>query len=110
MFGQSWDEAVKGCVTSDGVATLRCIPAVLNNVITFALIASGTVALFFIIWAGAKLVTSGGDQKRVEGARKTLMWAIIGLVIILLSFFILNMVSFFTGVDCIKTFGFGQCA
>jgi len=96
------------CVV-DGVAKLTCLPIVLNNVINFALIASGVVALFFIIWAGAKLVTSGGDQKRVEGARKTLTWAIIGLVIILLAFFIVNMVSFLTGVECIQTIGFGNC-
>jgi hypothetical protein len=108
MFGKSWGSVVSGCV-DNGVATLRCIPAVMQNVITFALIASGVVALFFIIWAGAKMVTSGGDQKRVEGARKTLTWAIIGLVLILLSFFIINMLSYFTGVDCIQRFGFTNC-
>ena len=107
MFGQSWEES--GCVV-DGVAKLTCIPIVLSNVVNFALIASGVVALFFIIWSGAKLVTSEGDQKRVEGARKTLTWAIIGLVIILLSFLIINLISFLTGVSCIQTIGFDNCS
>lgn len=108
MFGRPWNEVVAGCVEG-GVARLTCIPAVLQNVITFALVASGVVALFFIIWSGAKMVTSGGDQKRVDSARKTLTWAIIGLVIILLSFFIVNMISYLTGVECIKSFGFDNC-
>jgi hypothetical protein len=108
MFGKPWGEVVSGCVEG-GVARLTCIPAVMQNVITFALIASGVVALFFIIWSGVRLVTSGGDQKKVEGARKTLTWAIIGLVIILLSFFIVNMVSYLTGVECVSTIGIGNC-
>lgn len=110
MFGKPWNEVVSGCVTDTGVATLRCIPAVFQNVITFALIASGVVAVFFIIWAGAKMVTSGGDQKRIEGARKTLTWAIIGLIIILLAFAIVTFISTITGVDCIQQVGFDNCA
>lgn len=106
MFGQNWGD----CVSDTGVATLQCIPVVFSNIITFALIASGIVALIFIIYSGFKLVTSGGDQKKVEGARKTLTWAIIGLVLILLSFFIVNIVGYVTGVDCINRFGFDNCA
>jgi hypothetical protein len=110
MFGQSWNEAVTDCVTETGVATLRCIPAVMGNVITFALIASGVVALFFVILAGAKLVTSGGDQKKVDSARKTLTWAIIGLVIILLAIFLVNFIGVITGTgECVNTaIGFGK--
>lgn len=104
MFGQEWDD----CVV-DGVAKLTCLPIVLSNVVNFALIASGVVALFFIIWSGARYITSGGDQKRVEGARKTLTWAIIGLILILISFLIVNIVSALTGVTCIQTIGFGNC-
>lgn len=106
MFGAAWDDparGVEGCI-ENGVARLTCLPAVLGNIISFALIASGVVALFFIIFAGAKLVTSAGDQKKVEGARKTLTWAIIGLVIILLAFFIVNFLGVLTGTEeCVNT-------
>lgn len=106
MFGKDWDQIVSGCVT-DGVARLTCIPAVIQNVVGFALIASGIVAVIFIIWAGARYVTSGGDQKRVDAARKTLTWAIIGLIIILMSFFIVNFIGVLTGTqDCINQVGF----
>jgi hypothetical protein len=107
MFGKDWKDVVEGCVTPDGVATLKCIPAVMQNVIGFALLASGIVAVFFIIWGGARYVTSAGDQKRIDAARKTLMWAIIGLILILLSFFIVNFVGVLTGTeDCINKVGF----
>lgn len=108
-----WDpclETVKNANgTEDKVATLQCVPIVLGNIINAALIFSGLVALIFIILSGIKLVTSGGDPKQVEGARKTMTWAIIGLVIIFTSFLIINVISHVTGVSCITTLGLGQC-
>lgn len=88
-----------------GVATLDCITVVFQNVVMAALLFAGIVALFMIILGGIKFLTSGGDPKQVEGARNTLTWAIVGLILILLSFFILNLIGFITGVDLSK-FGF----
>ena len=97
------------CVGSDGVATLSCIPIIFKNVINWALILAGTAAIFFIIFSGIKFITSGGDPKQVEGARKTATWAIIGLLIILFSFAIINIIGIITGATCINTFGFDTC-
>ena len=99
-----WDK----CLEKD-VATLNCIPIVFSNILNWALAFAGVVALFLIIFSGIKFITSGGDPKQVEGARKTLTYAIIGLLIILFSFFILNLISYVTGVECIKMFGFDNC-
>lgn len=104
-----WNDIISDCVTSEGVATLSCIPAVFQNVINGALLFSGVVALFFIILGGIKLMLSQGDPKQVEGARHTLTYAILGLVLILLSFLILNFISSVTRVPCILKFGFESC-
>lgn len=91
------------------VATLTCLPAVFKNLVTAVLVFAGIVALFLIIFSGIKFITSGGDPKQVEGAKNTLTYAIIGLVVILLSFFIINLIAAITGVTCIQFFGFGNC-
>jgi thiosulfate reductase cytochrome b subunit len=96
------------CVVND-VPTLNCLPVVFENVIRAALLFSGVVALFFIILSGIKMITSGGDPKQLEGARQTLTYAIIGLVIVLLSFFIISTIGYITGVQCINQFGFTNC-
>ena len=98
-----------GCLSPEGVATLNCLPIVFNNIVNWALILSGTVALFLIILSGTKYIRSGGDQEKIKGARETLTYAVIGLIIILLSFAIINLISYVTQVPCIKTFGFGNC-
>lgn len=109
MF-KEWGECLQ---TVDGttqqIPTLRCIFPLFDNIVTAALIFAGIVALLFIIFAGIKLIRSAGDQKQVQGARQTLTYAIIGLILIFLSFFFINTISFITGTECIKTFSFDSC-
>src|SRR3989344_2737695 len=93
----------------DGVATLNCIPYVFQNIVNWALIFAAVAAIFLIMFAGIKFLRSGGQEKLVEDARNTLTYAIIGLVVILLSFAIINIISDITQVPCIKKFGFGNC-
>lgn len=91
------------------VATLDCVPIIFQNLISAALIFAGAVTVAFIIISGLKLMGSGGDQKKVADAKGTLTWAIVGLIVILLAFAIVNFISVLTGVDCIKTIGFDNC-
>lgn len=102
-----------GCLADVGsstdIVTISCIPILFSRIIYWLFVLSGVVALFFIIYSGIKLITSSGDPKRVEEAKKTLLWAIIGLVVIFLSFMIVNLVADFTGVNCITEFGFTNC-
>jgi hypothetical protein len=97
-----------GCVVND-VATLQCVPIIFNNLIFWATGLAAIVAVFFIMFSGVKFLTSGGDPKQVEGARKTMTYAIAGLVLILISFAIIKLISIFTGVSCITAFGFNNC-
>lgn len=96
------------CIEND-VPKLTCIPTVFQNLVSWALILAGVVAVFLIVISGYKFINSGGDAKQVEGARQTLTYAIIGLLIVFLSFFIINVISGVTGVECIKIFGFSHC-
>ena len=91
------------------VVTIDCIPPLFANIIYWLLVFSGTVALFFVIFGGIKYLTSGGDPKQTEGARKTIMWALVGLAFVLFSFAIVRIIAEQTGVGCITKFGFGQC-
>lgn len=109
-----WDNCLQSVKDANGtevgqIATLSCIPLVFQNLINWALGLAGVTALVFIMLAGYKWITSNGDPKQAEGAKQTLTFAIIGLVLILVSFFIINMISYFTKVDCIRQFGFTNC-
>lgn len=105
-IGPDWTNCVEG---AKQVATLNCIPIIFNNIVNWALILSGTTALFLIVYSGLRYVRSGGDQEKIKGARETLMYAVIGLIIIFTSFAIINLISYVTKADCIKKFGFDSC-
>jgi hypothetical protein len=94
------------------VTTLDCVFRLVPTLISWALEFAGTVALILIIISGITLITSGGDAKKVEQAKKTLTYAIAGLVLIFLSFFILIFISRTTGVACLdphRTLSFTTC-
>ena len=91
------------------VASLNCFPALFINIINALLGFSGVVAVFLVIYSGIQFIISGGEAKQVEGARKTLTFAVMGLIVVLLSFLIINIIATLTGTECIKLFGFDNC-
>ncbi|MBI3069775.1 MAG: hypothetical protein HYY87_00525 [Candidatus Levybacteria bacterium] len=62
------------------------------------LFAAILIALFMLIWGGIKWMTSGGSKQEVDLAKKTLVFAIIGLVITFLSFALINLIGGFFDV------------
>lgn len=101
---------VTGCIDSaTNTATLKCLPAVFQNVVYGLLLFAGVGAMVFIILGGFKFMTAGGDPKQIDEGKKTLIYAIVGLLIIMFSFLIINIVGWFTGLNCISAFGFGNC-
>lgn len=91
-----------GSCVVNGAATLQCIPVVLANFLDALFMFAGTVALFMIIFAGFKFILAGGDAKQLDGARKMIVYAVAGLLLILLSSLILNVIAGVTGVTCIS--------
>lgn len=83
----------------DEVAQISDLSVLFNNVVGYALGFAGIVLFILLLVAGFKYITSGGDPKAVEGAKKTLTSAIIGLVVILVSYLILVLIKTITGVD-----------
>lgn len=63
-----------------------------TNVINYFLYAGGVVAVVMIIVAGVQMATSAGDAGAVAKAKRTMTWAICGLVVMILAYAIVNFV------------------
>lgn len=100
-----WDS----CLSPSGVPTLNCASLLFQNVISAALIFVGIVALFFIMYGGIKYILARGDAKQAQAARGILTYAVIGVIIVVSAFFIVNLISQITGLSCINKFGFTNC-
>jgi Type IV secretion system pilin len=69
-----------------------------GNGINLGFALAGGVAVLFIIIGGFKMMASGGNEKTSASGKKTLQWAVIGLVVILMSFALITIISkFVTG-------------
>jgi glucose uptake protein GlcU len=86
-------------VDPSGIATINNFGCLFERIVSYALGFAGIVLFILLIVGGFKFITSGGDPKAVEGARKTLTSAIAGLVIILVSYLILVLITNITDVD-----------
>jgi hypothetical protein len=76
-----------------GVGATTCtLGAYLMGFINLGLALVGIVAVIFIIYAGIKLIIARGDEKEAETAKMTILYAVIGLVIIGLAAAIVNTV------------------
>ena len=64
-----------------------------TSIINFFLGLLGLIAVAFLIYAGVLMVTAGGEEKGVEKAKKIITYAVIGIVIILLSYTIVTFVT-----------------
>jgi len=96
------------------VATLDCIVPLVTTLIYWLIFFSGTIALGIIIVSGIRFITSGGDAKTVETTKKAITYAILGLLMVFLSFLILNTIAYVTHVGCLADitkgqFGFTSC-
>lgn len=79
-----------------GTTDLRVIVAnVIRTIIGFL----GIIAVGLIIYAGFLWMTSGGDEQKIEQAKKILQNALVGLIIIVLAFAIVSFIlNFFKGL------------
>ena len=70
---------------SGGCTNDRTLTRVVRNIINIFSVVVGIVAVIMIIVAGFKYITSGGDSGNITSAKHTLVYAIIGLVVVALS-------------------------
>lgn len=97
-MGSAWT-SVPGCeINFTDVPTLGCLGAVILRVLNAVFFFLGAIVVIYLIFGALKFVVSGGDPKAVTSAKNTMTYAIFGLVIILLSFLVLNFIGNFLGL------------
>lgn len=57
------------------------------------------VFLAMLIFAGFKVLTGGGDPEKIAEARNIGTWAIVGMILIAISYLIVQIVTYITGVE-----------
>lgn len=75
---------------------------VINRAIAYAIIIAGFLSVIFIFFGGVSFILSGGDEGKIKTAVSTIRYAIIGLIITLLSVVIVGFVGRALGLNIIQ--------
>jgi type IV secretory pathway VirB2 component (pilin) len=100
------DNTISACVNGQ-FQTLCQLQAgnfggVVGSVINLVFVVSVVFALFYLIYGGFRWLISTGDKGKVTEAREHIIAAIIGLVIIFLAYFILNLILGFFNIGSLS--------
>ena len=115
LFLVSVREISAACNTPNGTpdpakvqTAIGCIPTqpdlLASRIITIATGVGSGIAFLFLLTGAFKLITSGGDPDSVQGAKETITSAIAGLLLIVFSVVILQVV----GVQLLGLPGFNR--
>lgn len=77
--------------------TLCDLLVMVNNIVNFLTAISISIATIMILWGGFLLLMAAGNEEKLKSAKSVLTTAIIGLVIVLVSWIIINTLIVFFG-------------
>ena len=69
----------------DGIVTDRSLSEYIQDIVAFLLGFLSIIAVIYIIYAGFTLLSSAWDEDKMKNTKNTILYVIIGLVIIWLA-------------------------
>lgn len=74
----------------------------INLAVAIAIILAGTLSVFYIFVGGISFILSGGQEEKIKQAVHTIRYAIIGLIVTILSVTIIKIVGYVFGFDLLS--------
>jgi magnesium-transporting ATPase (P-type) len=74
-----------GACATDANAQVSNLNRLITQVINIITVIVGVIAVIMIIFGGFRYITSGGDSSNVSSAKNTILYAIVGLIIVALA-------------------------
>jgi len=71
---------------------------VISNVLKYVYVFAGLMLLIWLVWGGIILMTSAGDQNKMAQGYGKISGALIGFLIIFVSYFVVQIVEIVLGV------------
>jgi hypothetical protein len=87
-------DGTSGCSTAAGSSSVSTIMSTVINILSIVV---GFAAVVMIVVAGLRFITAGGDSNGIAAARSSIIYALVGLIIVaiaqVLVHFVLNKVK-----------------
>ena len=86
------DALIKKSDIGDGNLPTTLGSSQMDGLFNAAYAAAGIVAIIMIIIGGVRYTTSNGDSSQIQSAKNTIMYAVIGLAVVIMAAAITNFV------------------
>lgn len=105
LAGGMLQPAYAECDPNSGLAGANCLEnsnqpktlfgsdGIFTKVVSFLLFFVGIASVIMIIYGGIQYTTSAGDSGKVTSAKNTILYAIVGLIVSILAYAIVNFVT-----------------
>ena len=84
------------------------LPELINKGIAYAIIVAGFLSVVFIFIGGISFILSGGKEEKIKQAVSTIRYAIIGLIVTILSVIIVNALGRVIGISTTDYISFAE--
>jgi len=89
----SAQECPEGYVCIDNPLKQGDIPGIISAVTGLLRNIAIPLGIVILVWGGIQIMTAGGSEEKVTQGKKTIMWAVIGVAIVILVDFIVGFVK-----------------
>ena len=92
VYADSAADLIKQGADSTGQQDSRSAGDIAKDVVNIMFFIVGIMAVIMIIWGGIRYVLSAGNSAALTSAKNTIMYAVIGLIVAILAYTIVNFV------------------
>lgn len=95
VFGEiGLPSQLSGFDANDGAGNINRL---LDNLVGVFFAAGALAFIIMFVWGAVQMILSGGDKEAIAKARSKITWAIVGVALLGLSYFIFQLLEAITG-------------
>jgi hypothetical protein len=96
-------ECLKLQNNSNVSSTYPGFSSLINNILPNVYIAGGLIIFFMIVIGGFTIISNAGNPDKIKDGSKTITSAIIGLVVLFASYWIIQIIQVITGASILNS-------
>lgn len=102
----SCPENLGDCLSFQGSSATKeysSASSLINNILPNVYVAAGLIIFFMIVFGGFTIITGAGNKDKVADGTKTITSAIMGLLVLFASYWIIQIIQVVTGVSILNS-------
>lgn len=80
-------------ISPDFNLNLQTLGGIISALLNIAFYIAGFLAFYYLVWGAFQYMASSGNKEQLQKARARITWALVGLIVVFMSYFIARFAS-----------------